>query len=133
MKHIVIGLIGLYEKTVNSVKLRYRKVVLMLVNFDSQTIINTDANHLIQTRMSLSEYENPNITAYKLLFSVISMCYLVQFKKINSKLGYIIIIFLFAGMMLTGSRKTFLIILPALAIYNNCPLCDISFVSFILE
>lgn len=91
-------------------------VILMLGNFDSHSIVNTGVNYLIQTRMSLSEYENPNITAYKLLFSLMSTCYLVQFKKINFKLGAAIILFLFAGMVLTGSRKTFLIMLPALAI-----------------
>lgn len=89
-------------------------VSFMLLNFSSSAVVSS--KYLIQNRVSLSKSENPNLTAYKLFFSFISICYLIKFKKIKSKIGFPILAFIFAGMLLTGSRKTFLIGIPVLAI-----------------
>ena len=88
--------------------------MIQLSNF-SIAAINTGTNQILN-RFSLSEFENPNITALKLYVSVISGFYLLYFKCGFFKTTVILTGLSSVAMVLTGSRKTFIIAVIVAAI-----------------
>ena len=87
--------------------------IIQLSDF-SVSAITTDVNR-IMNRVSLSENENPNLTAIKQLAAVLSGCYLIYFSRGYFKITVSFTAFSTIGMILTGSRKTFVIAVVVVA------------------
>lgn len=87
---------------------------IQMSNF-SASAVTSGANRILN-RVSLTETENPNLTALKLYMAFISGSYLIYFQKKYSKIALVLSIVSALGMVLTGSRKTFIISVVVIAL-----------------
>lgn len=87
---------------------------IIMSNF-SASAVTSGANRILN-RVSLTEAENPNLTALKLYMAFISGSYLIYFQKKYSKIALALSIISAIGMVLTGSRKTFIISVVVIAL-----------------
>ena len=87
---------------------------VQMSNFSAGAI--TSGVNRILNRVSLTEAENPNLTALKLYMAFISGSYLIYFQKKHSKIALVLSIMSAIGMVLTGSRKTFIISVVVIAL-----------------
>lgn len=87
---------------------------IQMSNF-SASAVTSGANRILN-RVSLTEAENPNLTALKLYMAFISGSYLIYFQKKYSKIALALSIISAIGMVLTGSRKTFIISVVVIAL-----------------
>lgn len=87
---------------------------IQMSNF-SASAVTSGANRILN-RVSLTETENPNLTALKLYMAFISGSYLIYFQKKYSKIALVLSIISAIGMVLTGSRKTFIISVVVIAL-----------------
>lgn len=87
---------------------------IQMSNF-SASAVTSGANRILN-RVSLTETENPNLTALKLYMAFISGSYLIYFQKKYSKITLVLSIISAIGMVLTGSRKTFIISVVVIAL-----------------
>lgn len=87
---------------------------IQMSNF-SASAVTSDANRILN-RVSLTETENPNLTALKLYMAFISGSYLIYFQKKYSKIAIVLSAMSAIGMVLTGSRKTFIISVVVIAL-----------------
>lgn len=87
---------------------------IQMSNF-SASAVTSGANRILN-RVSLTEAENPNLTALKLYMAFISGSYLIYFQKKYSKIALVLSIMSAIGMVLTGSRKTFIISVVVIAL-----------------
>lgn len=87
---------------------------IQMSNF-SASAVTSGANRILN-RVSLTETENPNLTALKLYMAFISGSYLIYFQKKYSKIALVLSIISTIGMVLTGSRKTFIISVVVIAL-----------------
>ena len=87
---------------------------IQMSNFSASAV--TSGVNRILNRVSLTEAENPNLTALKLYMAFISGSYLIYFQKKYSKIALVLSIMSAIGMDLTGSRKTFIISVVVIAL-----------------
>ena len=87
---------------------------IQMSNFSASAV--TSGVNRILNRVSLTEAENPNLTALKLYMAFISGSYLIYFQKKYSKIALVLSIMSAIGMVLTGSRKTFIISVVVIAL-----------------
>ena len=87
---------------------------IQMSNF-SAGAITSGANRILN-RASLTEAEHPNLTALKLYMAFISGSYLIYFQKKYSKIALVLSIMSAISMVLTGSRKTFIISVVVIAL-----------------
>ena len=87
---------------------------IQMSNF-SAGAITSGANRILN-RVALTEAEHPNLTALKLYMAFVSGCYLIYFQKKYSKIALVFSIMSAIGMVLTGSRKTFIISVAVIAL-----------------
>ncbi len=87
---------------------------IQMSNF-SASAVTSGANRILN-RVSLTEAENPNLTALKLYMAFISGSYLIYFQKKYSKIALVLSTMSAIGMVLTGSRKTFIISVVVIAL-----------------
>lgn len=87
---------------------------IQMSNF-SASAVTSGANRILN-RVSLTETENPNLTALKLYMAFISGSYLIYFQKKYSKIAIVLSAMSAIGMVLTGSRKTFIISVVVIAL-----------------
>lgn len=87
---------------------------IQLSNFSANAI--TSGVNRILNRASLTEAEHPNLTALKLYMAFVSGCYLIYFHKENNKIAIVLSAMSAIGMVLTGSRKTFIISVAVIAL-----------------
>ena len=74
-----------------------------------QTILNTNARYLTGLRISMTENEQFNITAYNLFIALLSGVYLLKYKIIDRILCLSGLAVISLGSVMTGSRKTFIV------------------------
>ena len=86
---------------------------IQMSNFSASAI--TSGVNRILNRVSLTEAEHPNLTALKLYMAFVSGCYLIYFHKEYNKIAMILSAMSAIGMVLTGSRKTFIISVALIA------------------
>lgn len=87
---------------------------IQMSNF-SAGAITSGANRILN-RVALTEAEHPNLTALKLYMAFVSGSYLIYFQKKYSKIAFVFSIMSAIGMVLTGSRKTFIISVVVIAL-----------------
>lgn len=87
---------------------------IQISNFSASAV--TSGVNRILNRVSLTEAENPNLTALKLYMAFISGSYLIYFQKKYNKIALVLSIMSAIGMVLTGSRKTFIISVVVIAL-----------------
>ncbi len=72
-------------------------------------ILSTNAKYLTGLRISMTENEQFNITAYNLFIALLSGVYLLKYKIINRTLCLAGLAVISLGSVMTGSRKTFVV------------------------